>query len=57
MLFLELTLSFVIGSLVASGLMLFIMCKLLSSPKIIKWYVNKCVKIMENYTETFDEIN
>ena len=56
MLFLLLTLSFMMGSLLAGGVAMFIMFKLMASPKVMKWYLNWIKDIMEKYEKEFEEL-
>ena len=56
MLFLTLTLSFVVGSLLASGIAVIVMCKLFSSPKFFKWYLNWFKNVMEKYEEELEDL-
>ena len=55
MLFVILTLSFTLGALLASAVSVFILFKLMASPKFVKWYLKWFMGIMKKYEEMSDE--
>ena len=58
MMFIMLTISFTVALLLASGLSMVIMFKLLSNEKVIKWYLKwffNYMKKFENLGEEFEE--
>ena len=58
MMFIMLTISFTVALLLASGLSVFIMFKLMSNEKVIKWYLKwffNYMKKFENLGEEFEE--
>lgn len=54
--FVILTISFTVALLVSSGLSMFIMFKLMSSPKFMKRYMNWFMKQMKNYEDLAEEL-
>ena len=58
MLFVLLTLSFTVGSLLASAIAVLVMFKLMTNPKVINWYMKwfmNCMKQFEKIEFDFEE--